>query len=159
MVRMSERGPGRCLALACVAALALWTIACGDTDVVTGSYATMAEAAAEGAVERGWVPRGLPAGTREIREAHDLDSSRRWGLFNFPPAEADALKALVGAEISLDGTRVDPPRRIEWWPVLLRGPLKHEQVQATGAKAYAANTGDLVFLINWNQGRAYYWSR
>jgi hypothetical protein len=142
-------------ALACV----LCAAACADIDVVTGSYATIAEATAEGAVARGWVPQGLPSGTREIREAHDLDSSRRWGLFDFPPAEADALKTLLGAELSLDGTRVDPPRRIEWWPVLLRGSLNRDQVQATGARAYTAKSGDLVFLINWKQGRAYYWSR
>jgi hypothetical protein len=145
------------LALACVFCAA----ACRDLDVVTGSYATIAEATAEGAVARGWVPGGLPPGTREIREAHDLDSSRRWGLFNFPPAEGDHLRALLAGELPLQGVRVDPPRRIEWWPVLLRGQLNHEQVLATGARAYRApgtTSGDLVFLVNWNQGRAYYWT-
>jgi hypothetical protein len=137
----------------------LAALACGDMDVVTGSYASIAEATAEGAVERGWVPRGLPPGTREIREAHDLDSSRRWGLFNFPATEADLLRRLIGPEMRLDGIRVDPPRRIEWWPVLLRGPLNHEQVLATGTRAYPAREGELIFLVNWSQGRAYYWSR
>src|SRR5690348_15361539 len=54
----------------------LWVLcaaACGDVGVVTGSYATIAEATAEGAVGKGWVPQGLPPGTREIREAHDTD--------------------------------------------------------------------------------------
>ena len=156
---MSDRALRRWIAIVGLMAMTLIAAACRDADVVTATYATIAEAAAEGAVERGWVPRGLPPGTREIREAHDLDSSRRWGLFNFPPAEADALKSLLAADLSLDGIRVDTPRRIEWWPVLLRGPLKHEQVQATGAQAYTAKSGDLVFLINWKQGRAYYWSR
>jgi hypothetical protein len=156
---MSDRALGRWLVTVGLVALPFIAAACRDIDVVTASYATIAEAAAEGAVARGWVPQGLPPGTREIREAHDLDSSRRWGLFNFPPAEAPAFQALLGPELSLDGTRVDPPRRIEWWPVLLRGPLKQEQVQATGARAYSAKSGDLVFLINWKQGRAYYWTR
>ena len=91
-----------------------------NLDVVTETYATLAEAQAAGAVDRGWLPRGLPPGTRELRVAHDLDSTRRWGLFNFPPEEGDALRALVGAEISFDGLACNPPGRIEWWPVLLR---------------------------------------
>jgi hypothetical protein len=138
--------------------LVLAVSGCRDADVVTASYATLAEAAAAGAVDREWVPRGLPPGTREIREAHDLDTSRRWGLFNFPPAEADALKALLGPELSLDGQRCDPPRRIEWWPVLLRGALNGEQIRATGIHAYRAREGGLIVAVNWNQGRAYYWA-
>lgn len=138
--------------------LVLGSAGCRDVEVVTASYATLAEAAAAGAVERGWVPRGLPPGTREIREAHDLDTSRRWGLFNFPPAEADALKALLDAELSLDGQRCDPPRRIEWWPVLLRGVLDGEQIRATGIRAYRAREGGLIVAVNWKQGRGYYWA-
>lgn len=130
---------------------------CRDLDVVTASYATLGEAIQAGAVERGWVPRGLPPGTREIREAHDLDSNRRWGLFDFPPEEADALRALLGPELTVHGLRCDPPRRIEWWPVLLRGALDADQVRATGLQAYAARDGELVFAINWRQGRGYYW--
>ena len=132
---------------------------CRDLDVMTGSYATLQEAAAEGAIDRGWVPRGLPPGTREIREAHDLDSNRRWGLFDFPPAEADTLRALLGPELSLAGQTCYPPRRIEWWPRLLRERLDHEQIRSTGLRAYPAREGGLIFAINWNQGRAYYWVR
>jgi hypothetical protein len=132
---------------------------CRDLDVVTESYATLAEAQAAGAVDRGWLPRGLPAGSRELRLAHDLDSSRRWGLFDFPAAEGDALKRLIGAEISFDGLTCNPPRRIEWWPVLLRERLDGERIAATGLRGYAAREGDLIVAVNWAQGRAYYWSR
>lgn len=142
-----------------VVLLLMLAAGCRDLEVVTESYATLAEATAAGAVERGWLPRGLPAGTRDIREAHDLDSPRRWGLFNFPPAEADALRALIGSEMSLEGVICDPPRRIEWWPVLLRGPLEDEQVRATGLRAYPAREGDVIFAVNWRQGRAYYWTK
>ena len=99
------------------------------------------------------------SGHRELRLAHDLDSSRRWGLFNFPPDEAEALRALVGPEISLDGLTCNPPRRIEWWPVLLREQLDGERIKATGVRGYAAEEGDLVLAVNWSQGRAYYWVR
>ena len=133
--------------------------ACRNLDVVTASYATLAQARAAGAIERGWVPEGLPEGSYELREAHDLDTNRRWGLFSFPPAEREALRALLEpAEVSLTGVSVDIPSRIEWWPVLLRGALDHEQIKTTGLKAHRAVQGDLLFVVNWEQGRAYYWT-
>ncbi len=132
---------------------------CRNVDVITESYASLAEAQAAGAVDRGWLPKGLPPGTRELRVAHDLDSNRRWGLFNFPPAEGDALRRQIGAELSFDGLSCRPPRRIEWWPVLLREQLEHERIAATGLLGYAAKETDLIFAVNWAQGRAYYWSR
>jgi hypothetical protein len=74
--------PSRISGVACVLAILIAvTGACRDLDVVTEAYATLAEAQAAGAVDRGWLPRGLPPGTRDVRVAHDLDSSRRWGLF------------------------------------------------------------------------------
>ncbi len=144
--------------LAVVIGLAL-SAGCRNLEVITESYATLAEAQAAGAVDRGWLPRGLPGGTRELRIAHDLDSNRRWGLFEFPPAEGDALARLIGAEISFDGLTCNPPRRIEWWPVLLRERLEGERITSTGLRGYAAREGDLIVAVNWAQGRAYYWSR
>jgi hypothetical protein len=132
---------------------------CRNIDVITESYASLAEAQAAGAVDRGWLPKGLPPGTRELRVAHDLDSHRRWGLFNFPPAEGDALRRQIDAELSFDGVSCRPPRRIEWWPVLLRDQLEHQRIKATGLVGYTAKENDLIFAVNWAQGRAYYWSR
>lgn len=132
--------------------------ACRDLDVTTASYATLAEARSAGAIERGWVPEGLPGGAYELREAHDLDTNRRWGLFSFPQGQADTLRALLKSdEVDLTGVTVDIPARIEWWPVLLRGSLDAERIRATGLKAHRSATGDLLFLVNWEQGRAYYW--
>ena len=139
--------------------LILFTAACRDLDVVTESYATLQEAAATGAIDRGWIPRGLPPGSREIRAAHDLDSNRRWGLFNFSQSESPALESILGAETSLAGQTCNPPRRIEWWPRVLRERLNPDVIAATGLRAYAAREGDLVFVVNWNQARAYYWTR
>ena len=151
---------GRRTAFAASVALALLVLtACRNLDVVTEAYATLAEAQAAGAVDRGWLPRGLPPGTYELRVAHDLDSSRRWGLFNFPAVEGETLRALVESEISFDGLTCSPPRRIEWWPVLLRERLDGERIRATGVRGYAVKGSDLILAVNWAQGRAYYWSR
>lgn len=133
--------------------------ACRDLDVVTSTYATLAEARQAGEIQRGWIPDGLPAGAFELRGAHSVDSTKRWGLFSFPPGEAAHLKALLDpSEFPLQGQQCNPPRRIEWWPVLLRGNLDAERIAATGLKAYRSADGGLLFAVNWNQGRAYYWS-
>jgi len=151
-------GTGLTPVLLAVLVLAL-VPACRDVDVVTESYGTLAEATAEGAASRGWLPQPLPPGTREIRIAHDLDSSRRWGLFDFPRAEGDTLRAILADEISLAGLTCTPPRRIEWWPRLLREQLDAERIAATGLKAYAVRGSDLIVAVNWDQGRAYYWTK
>lgn len=132
---------------------------CRDLDVVTASYASLAEARAAGEVQKGWIPEGLPPGTYEMRSAHNLDTNARWGLFSFPAAEAPQLKTLLEpSEFPLQGQHCDPPRRIEWWPILLRGRLDAERIAATGLKAHRSADGALLFAVNWNQGRAYYWS-
>lgn len=146
----------RLTALALLAALA--SGACG-AGVHTNSFATFAEARERGAVERGWVPSMLPAGAYELRAAYEPDGWRRWGILNFRAADADALRAILSPdEMSLAGTRMDIPPRIEWWPVALRGELDPEPLASTGLRAYRARAGDLVFAVNWNQGRAYYWA-
>lgn len=146
-----------CFALISAALLAAATLACRDLNVVTAAYATLAEATAEGAVREGFVPEGLPPGTREIRAAHDLDSDRRWGLFNFPVTESDALRKILGENVSLEGHSCNPPRRIEWWPRLLREDLDAAQIAATGHEAFRGKDGGEIFVVNWKQGRAYYW--
>lgn len=132
---------------------------CEDLDVVTNTYATMAEARAAGAVERGWLAELVPPGAHDIREAHDEGGSRRrWGLFSFRPEDADALRSRLGPEMSFGAVGVDAPPRIEWWPVQLRGTLDGERLTATGLKGYPVTGDQLVAAVNWNQRRAYYWS-
>ncbi len=141
------------------ALLLLALAGCRDLDVVTASYNTLADAREAGAIARGWLPDGLPPGTTDLREAHGLDTHARWGLFSFPVAESSHLEALLeSAEMPLAGQRCSPPRRIEWWPILLRGDLDAERIAAAGLKAHRTRDGALIVAVNWNQGRAYYWS-
>ncbi len=134
------------------------SMSCRDKDVVTESYATMAEAREAGAPGRADLPEGLPEGVYEIRTASDLNSGRRWGLFNFLQADADAIRSVLGAdEMSLEGVECDIPGRIEWWPTLLRGLVNAEHAKAAGLQAYRSRQGGLIVVVNWKQGRAYYW--
>ena len=142
------------MAVAVMAATAATLSGCRNNDVVTESYATMAEARASG----GDIPAGVPEGAHDIRTASDTRSRRRWGLFNFLAADADGLRAMLqDEEMSLAGVDCDIPARIEWWPVLLRGRVNAEQAKAAGLQSYRSRQGDLVVVVNWKQGRAYYW--
>jgi hypothetical protein len=138
-----------------VVALAIAT--CSGGSAKTASYATVAEA--QPAIDRGWIPAGVPARAYELRAAYVPDSWQRWGIINFPPDSASDLRAVLQPdEISLAGVRCDVPGRIEWWPVQLRQRLDADRIAATGAKAYRSRAGSLIWVVNWAQGRAYYWT-
>jgi len=141
-----------------MAAVALLS-ACTGLKAKTMTYGTLAEARAAGAIEKAWVPAGLPESVYELRVAYVPDSWQRWGIINFPQDAVDGVKALLQPdELPLDGMRCDIPGRIEWWPVLLRQELDPVRVAATGTRAYRSRDGRLVVLVNWTQGRAYYWT-
>ena len=130
---------------------------CSGANVKTATYANMTEA--QPAVDQGLMPAGLPRSSFELRAAYVPDGQERWGLFNFRAEGAEELRALLVAdEISLTGIRCTIPPRVEWWPVQLRKALDDERVKATGAKAYRSKAGNLVFVVNWPQGRAYYFT-
>jgi hypothetical protein len=134
--------------------------ACSGIKSQTNSFATLVEARQAGAITDGWIPDGLPTGSHDIREGHVPGTSDRWGLFEYPPAEEAALRGLLQPdEIAADGQRCDVPPRIEWWPLILRGQLDDTRLAATGVRVYRANQGELLFAVNWAQGRAYYWSK
>ena len=132
---------------------------CSGPTVHTATYASVAEAKAAGAVDKGLVPAILPPNAYELRAAYATNGSERWGLFNFRDADVEALRSVLQPdEISFAGTEMTIPGRIEWWPVILRGTLDAERIQATGLRAYPSRTGSLRFAVNWKQGRAYYWT-
>ena len=134
-------------------------VACSGPAVNTATYATMGEARTAGAIERGWVPATLPADAYELRAAYDVEGPRRWGLFNFRPADEPFLRqALAPQEVSVAGREMDIPPRVEWWPVQLRGRLDENRILATGLRAYRSKDGVFTFLVNWKQGRGYYWA-
>jgi hypothetical protein len=109
------------------AALAL-LVACSAVRSESDVFATLQEARAAGAIERGWVPAGLPEKTTDLRDAH-VPSGTHWGLFSF-----------------------------EWWPRLLRTPIDVDTAHEIGLHLYMSRDARRVFAINWNQGKGYYWS-
>jgi hypothetical protein len=129
---------------------------CSGIELQTGVYQSVDEARAAGAIERGWVPDGLPGSAADLREGH-LRDGRRWGTFSFDVSESAALKKLVGDEITTGPVTCDPPGRLEWWPHILRSPIDLPGVASTGLRLYRGRDPQLTFAVNWAQGRAYYW--
>ena len=144
--------------LLCMAAvlMALLTAGCSDLRVKEDIYTNLDEAKAAGAVQAGWVPAGLPANVEDLREGH-LPDGRHWGVFTFTPLDADAVRGLVGSEITATPPACAAPGRLEWWPLLLRTPIDLDRVKSTGFRLYDERGGQRAFAINWGQGRAYYW--
>lgn len=131
---------------------------CAGPSVHTATYASFAEARAAGAVDKGFVPSILPPEAYELRAAYAIDGPERWGLFNFRETDVDALRSILQPdETAFAGVEMEIPGRIEWWPVILRGKLDAERIQATGLRAYPVRSGGLTIAVNWKQGRAYYW--
>jgi len=65
--------------------IALAVIACRED--VESSYRTYREAAADGAISRGWLPAWLPTTSTEIGERHDLDTNATFASFIYGTAE------------------------------------------------------------------------
>lgn len=140
--------------------MAMLLAGCMGASVHTATYASFAEARAAGAVDTGLVPSILPHEAYELRAAYAVDGPQRWGLFNFRETDTEALRAVLHAdEIPFAGIEMEIPGRIEWWPVILRGKLDAERIQATGLRAYRVRSGDMIIAVSWKQGRAYYWTQ
>ena len=78
--------PGHSIALG----VALMLMGCSD--VANQAYPTLAAAKADGAIERGWLPRILPASSVQIEEEHNLDTNVGQGAFSFAPADAEQFR-------------------------------------------------------------------
>ena len=96
-----------------MALLASAMTSCVDTRL-DASYRTMADAIADGAVTRGWIPEWLPANATDLDEVHDLDSNESALSFSVPantklalPVECEPVQA--GETLP---TRFDR----NWWP-------------------------------------------
>lgn len=84
--------------------------ACFPGETVEAAYSDFDQAAAAGAVERGWIPEWLPKSAVNIREKHNLDSNA--GIMRFSQELEFVLPS--GCEESSDV----PPATLdaEWWP-------------------------------------------
>src|SRR3954471_17073737 len=94
--------PGKPLAIAVGIVLFLVTawvvvarrLSASLSDRYESFYPSLAEAAKDGAIARGWIPdEFLPRNSGSIHELHDLSPSREWCAFEFVPADSQNLLA------------------------------------------------------------------
>jgi len=101
--------------LIAIVAFALFSTACTN-DVLDASYAGRAEAEAEGAIARGWVPEWLPATASNIREVHNLDTNESALAFSLPAGAKwrppSSCRPAAGGDFS------EPRFNREWIPKL-----------------------------------------
>jgi hypothetical protein len=146
----------------CIAANALLQ-ACGDRQ--ESSYATLADAAKAGDINRGWIPDYLPTSSHAIHIVYDPSSPRTWCAFEFSPADSQSLKKnLTSVDVLPQRLKhVDGPSA-SFWPDFLKGDLDVARFQGTGFGAYVAeepdvqsNTDLVLFAIDWTKGRAFFY--
>ena|SRR5258708_829366 len=79
-------------------------------------YPSMAEAAKDGAIMRGWIPDDLlPPSARAIHEAHDLSPSTEWCAFDFAPVDSQNLrKKLKSVDVLPPSVRRVPNPQVSW---------------------------------------------
>ena len=82
----------------CVPSIIMVLALTGCSDVVTTQFATLAEAKAKRAFERGWLPPFLPDSARVIVERNNLDLNTGTGSFDYNlPERAAYIGRLSGA--------------------------------------------------------------
>lgn len=70
-------------------------------------YATFYSARSAGAVERGWLPKSLPAVAFNIRSYGDLDTNYSFGSFNLPPGAWSSLSPKLEPTEEPSNFRID----------------------------------------------------
>ena len=101
-------------------------------------YATSAEARADRAVARGWLPDVLPDSAFDIDEEHNIDTNRGGGTFRFTATDAETFRA-----------RLQPA-----------GPAEIRRVDGAGllTQGYSFHAfEDFILAVNWQAGEAEFW--
>jgi len=128
--------------------LSTMTVACSES--MEESYATLAEAQAAGAIERGWLPTWLPASSTAIHEMHDLDSNISALSLKFSGSEGWKPPASCR---HVSPTDVPPQRMSRNWPtdVPTGGLVTHRH------RYYVCEEGTAYLAVNGSSGELYFW--
>ncbi|MGY0800151.1 hypothetical protein ACW7G0_14005 [Lysobacter sp. A286] len=102
------------LRFGCLVLLVLGAAGCWPGERPEVSYANMAEAIKHGAVDRGWIPKWIPASATNIREIHDLDTNESMMAFDMVSSDSWQLPEHC---VAITFQEASPPRfSRSWWP-------------------------------------------
>jgi|JI10StandDraft_1071094.scaffolds.fasta_scaffold501768_2 hypothetical protein len=101
-------------------ALALLILSCGDVvdrPGVRTKYDSGRAALDDHGIERGVLPKWLPADATEIYVETDLDVGRSWARFKIDPGEMNQLFDQLSESrvLELEGERTSGPPDASWW--------------------------------------------
>ncbi len=133
--------------LSSAALAALLLAGCDLLERPLRTYASYAEARAQGAVGPGkWLPELLPESATDIREQHDLDTNESWLSFSFTPGELDQPPGCRPTTSSKLATTRTP----RWWrraaDEVGTGRRLHECVRRTELAGYWAESRCLLIV-------------
>lgn len=124
-------------------------------------YPTYADAAREGALQRGWLPAFVPASAYEIYEVHDLDTNAQRIRFRVPPSDAPSLtRQMVPRSLpqihELQSLHRPPSLSIPW-----PRELEAERETTTSLGLFVASASDkqtLCVAVEWVTGLVHAWT-
>jgi len=142
-------------------ATAVLMVVCGiavtNSETPVTEYSSLAEARA---LDKGWIPSGLPASATKLREVHDIDSNESWIAFTAPLPELRAMTRQLTPLSYEDARRTAinrPWNARRGWPPELSGPFWHKP-RSTELLSYHVNKAARYCLaIEWRTGRAWGW--
>ena len=84
------------------------------SDIVNESYGSFADADANGACQRGWIPSFVPHSATAIQATHNLDTNQQWLTFQVTPADLQEIRAKL-TPVAVEKS-VSPRLVPSWWP-------------------------------------------
>lgn len=124
-------------------------------------YATHGEAVAAQAVQRGEVPRFIPATATQIHARHNRDTGQRFVRFDYQPAEAPAITRgmqRLSTEAELERVPVPSPGWSKWWLITSR-TLTGGQAQYLEVYHIPSGPDRGYLALDPRTRHGYYWSR
>jgi hypothetical protein len=153
---MMMRAALRPIALWLLLLLALFASGCDALERLESSYGSLAEAMADGAITRGWLPADLPPSATAIREWHDLDTNRGFGTLRFGSSDDGWVHEHWQAVADTRPLNVrhqwgDPV----WWPNELQGRVDTAGLRQANWSFYT--TGSFYLAVQWDSRTLYFW--
>lgn len=124
-------------------------------------YPTHAQAVADQAVERGDVPRFVPASATQIHTRHNRDTGQRFVRFDYQAAEAPVIvrgMQRLRTEQELERVPVPSPGWSKWWLITSR-TLTGGQGEYLEVYRIASGPDRGYLALDPRTLHGYYWSR
>ena len=131
------------------ALVAISLLGCG-LEQPEANYGSFESAKSSGAIEAGWIPEWLPESSKNIMEAHDVDTNEQHLSFKFAPNELWVPPPSCGPiqPFSAPMPRLQKP----WWP---SDTLRGKNELGTGLSFFKCH--NLYLAIHIEQGYGFIW--